>query len=75
MINRELVLWGGIMAFRESSDGFFWNQGFERRSVGTLVKPTAVGPLGPTGRGLKRGRARTRPGNGGARKPAYDQTL
>jgi hypothetical protein len=21
------------MAFRESSDGFFWNQGFERRSV------------------------------------------
>ena len=47
-----------IMAFRESSDGFFWNQGFERRSVGTPVKPTVVGPLGPTGRGLQRGRAR-----------------
>ena len=43
------------MAFRESSDGFFWYQGFERRSVGTPVKPTAVGPLGPTGRGLKGG--------------------
>ena len=46
------------MAFRESSDGFFLNQGFERRSVGTPVKPTVVGPLGPTGRGLQRGRAR-----------------
>jgi hypothetical protein len=34
---------------------FFWNQGFERRSVGTPVKPTVVGPLGPTGRGLQRG--------------------
>jgi hypothetical protein len=29
--------------------GIPYGQGFERRSVGTPVKPTAVGPLGPTG--------------------------
>jgi hypothetical protein len=47
------------MAFRESSAEFFWKQGFERRSVGTPVKPTAVGPLGPTGRGQTGARSNT----------------